>query len=698
MLRAAAAVLILCAGVVACANPAETRAGATPAAGRYAVMANDVSIGHLRVTTSGDRVAIDFAVDDNGRGPKYRESLRLGPDGLPVEWHIEGTAWFGAPVQEAYSLRDGQAAWQTLNDSGSAALAAPALYVPNDASPWSYGMWTPALLRANGARMPALPGGTLRAEKLRDVEVGGEPLAAYAVWGVSSQPELVLLRPDGSLFGYGDGYLTVLPEGREADCQALTTLEQSLQRELLAKLAQAHVQRPDRPVYLRDVRVFDAAAGTVGEPTTVVVYRGRIASVRRDARPVEDGVVVDGAGGVLIPGLMDAHAHLAGWDGVYHVASGVTTVRDPGNDNRLLLDLVARIDAGEIIGPRVLRAGFLEGRSAFSANGGFVVDDLPVALDRVRWYADRGFRWIKIYNSMPPDWVAPIAAEAHRLGLRVMGHVPAFSSSERVIRDGYDEITHINQLLLSLVIDTQAEDTRTPFRFTALGERVGRLDVSGAPVQRLVRLMQERRIAIDPTVATFGPMLLAGAGQAAPTDTPWLDHMPVAVQRARRMPVLAMKPGDAALYRASWDTLLAMLKLLHEAGIVIVPGTDDQAGLMLHSELEAYAAAGIPNASVLQLATLGAARHFGLDHEVGSIEPGKRADLVLLGANPLEDMRHVRDVRLVLVGGDLVRPDRLYEAIGVEPFAKSAEVRAGADYSIACRSASISSGSCDTPR
>ena len=121
------------------------------------------------------------------------------------------------------------------------------------------------------------------------------------------------------------------------------------------------------------------------------------------------------------------------------------------------------------------RAGFIEGRSPFSAEGGFIADSLPAALDAVRRYATHGYQLVKLYNSLPPDWVAPIATEAHRLGLTVAGHVPAFSSSPRVVRDGYDEITHINQLVLSFLIDTDKEDTRTPFRFTALGLRTATL-------------------------------------------------------------------------------------------------------------------------------------------------------------------------------------------------------------------------------
>ncbi|MGQ0836579.1 MAG: amidohydrolase family protein [Gammaproteobacteria bacterium] len=671
MLRARIAMVIGLVGV----------ASAAPAAAqeqRFEVFSNAEKVGHVVATTDGDRVSVDYAVDDNGRGSKLRERVRIGANGLPVEWSVEGRAWFGAPVREEFAVRGKSARWKSLNDAGSARFDTPKFYVANDSSPWAYALALRALLDDADQKVDALPAGSLRAEKLKELTVGtgdtAQPVIAYALWGINSEPELILLRPDRSVFAFVDAGWVVLPEGRGAEFESLSTLAQSLQREYLQRLSAQHVHRYDSPIYIRNVRVFDSKAGSLGEPTTVVVFRDRISSVRADAEPPADVVVVDGEGGTLLPGLMDVHAHMWSWAAPQHLAAGVTTVRDPGNDNQVLLELTSQIDSGEIMGPRILRQGFIEGRTPFSARGGFVVDRLPLALEKVRWYADHGFRGIKIYNSMTPDWVAPLAVEAHRLGLNVMGHVPAFMSSERAIRDGYDEITHINQLMLSLVIDTAKEDTRTPFRFTALGERIGKVDLASEPVKRLVKLMKERNTAIDPTVATFGQMLLGRAGKVAETDAPWLAHMPAAVQRSRKTPLLDMKAGDDALYRASWDKLLAMIKLLHDEGIRILPGTDDAAGVVLHSELETYSKAGISNARVLQIATIDVARYLGLDQDVGSIEPGKLADLILVAGNPLESIGEIRQIRMVMRNGDAMYPEDIYTALGIAPFGRKPRV------------------------
>jgi hypothetical protein len=297
-----------------------------------------------------------------------------------------------------------------------------------------------------------------------------------------------------------------------------------------------------------------------------------------------------------------------------------------------------------------------------------VVESLPEALDRVRWYADHGYTGIKIYNSMTPDWVSPIAAESHRLGLRVSGHVPAFMTSERALRDGYDEISHINQLALSWVIGPM-DDTRTPFRFSALGERMAGLDLASPPVRRTLEVMKARRATLDPTMAIFRGMLLSRPGRAAPGDETWLVHLPVSVQRGWRAATLDVKPEQYPTYEASWKKLLELLALLDREGIALVPGTDSLPGVGLHSELEAWVESGIPPARVLTGATLRSARHIALDPRLGMLRPGAPADLLLVPGDPTRDISLLRQARLVMTRGATYFPEEIHRALGVEPFA-----------------------------
>lgn len=662
-------------GALAAAAVLFAAAFAQPAsAARYTVLSAGEPVGHLVAEQAGDQVLIEYHVDNNGRGPKWRESLRLDASGrLPVAWSVEGAGGVGAPVRESYAWDRGEASWRTLNDEGRASAAAPPLYVASDASPWALGLYARALMTAPGGRLEALPAGELRIERLGELTLGtgrrAREVVAHALWGLGVTPEFVLLDPSGSLVARLGAFETVVLDELvgAADYGALLS---ELSGDYLQRFAERLRHRFDEPLYVTNARVFDSRTGAVSEPRTVSVFRGRIGSVRAGSPPPEAVTVIDAEGGLLLPGLFDAHVHLtSGWSGLLHIAAGVTSVRDAGNDNASLLSLRDAIDSGAVIGPRVAAAGFIEGRSPFSARNGFVEDRLEAALERVRWYADRGFQAIKIYNSVPPAWVRPLAEEAHRLGLGVMGHVPAFMSAEQAILDGYDEINHVNQLVLGFIIDSSREDTRTPFRFTALGERAGSLDLGGDEVRRVVALMQERGVALDATIAIFQQLLLSAPGEVAPNDAGWLGHMPAAVQRQRRKSQVNRPAGQEAAYRASWEKLLALLGELHEAGIRIVPGTDNTPGFMLHSELEALALAAIPRAEVLKIATLGTARHLGVDQDRGTIEPGRAADFLLVDGDPTRDMADIRRVRMVVARGEVYFPPEIHQAMGMRPFA-----------------------------
>jgi hypothetical protein len=646
---------------------------------KYVVLANGEKIGTLVASSSGNKVDIDWRIDDNGRGPKIKERVELGPKGLPVRWELEGVAGIGAPVKESFAVEGGVARWKTLDDEGESHTEKWPLYLPNNASPWSLGVSLRALLDSPDRRRSALPAGELRAERIRQVRIGegtnAQTHTVWAIWGLDIVPTFVLAGKDASFEGYLSPGFVVVDERFASRFDELSRLAQEISAESLRRLTTAASHRYPGPVHLTHARVFDAATGTVGDPTTVVVFEGQIVSVRPETPPT-GAMTIDAEGGTLLPGLHDFHSHSSDWGGALNLAAGVTRTRDPGNDNEVLLALSRRIESGEFLGPRIHRAGYLEGRSEFSSQGGFVVDRLDVALEKVRWYADHGFSGIKIYNSMNPEWVKPIAQEAHRLGLRVSGHVPAFMTSERAVRDGYDEITHINQLMLSFIIG-EKDDTRTPFRFTALGERLGKLDLQAEPFQRMLRLMKEHGIALDPTLGVFQAMLLARPGKTLPNDAPWLDHMPGPVQRSRRQSILDVKPSEYGAYEASWQKLLEVMALLHREGIRLVPGTDDMPGFALHSELEAWAQAGIPASEVLGAATFGAARYLGVDQQSGSIARGKLADLLLVAGDPTKDISALRKVRLVMKGGVVYFPEEIHRALGISPFAPAARPASG---------------------
>lgn len=641
---------------------------------RFSIITNGVEVGSLQVTRNDTRVTVSYRVDDNGRGPKLDERIEIGVDGVPVRWNIQGRASSGAPVREQFAWRGNRATWRTIGDRGDARVSQTHLYLASDTSPYAMGLYIEALSRAPSMTLPGWPTGEVRAQRMREVEVAGATATVWALWGLDLQPSLILTDERQRFMGLLDADRLVLPSSWRAHATQWQALAAQLDAELLSKFGEQVVHRWNRPVHLQNVRVLDPRDGTLSEPTSVITFNGTIAGVRNDATPADGDVVIDGEGGVVVPGLFDMHGHVTAWQGPLYLASGVTTVRDMGGDNDALARLASQYRDGELLGPRLQLAGFIEGRSEFSAQGGFVVDSLEAALAATRWYADHGYVQLKLYNSMRPEWIAPVAAEAHRLGLRVSGHVPAFMTSREAILAGYDELTHLNQLLLSLMIEPRKDDTRTPFRFTALGERTGQLDMQSPAFRELVELMRTRRIALDPTVGILAHMMLSRAGRATPVTEPWLDHLPGPVARRGKAAFLDVPPAHDAAYRASEQRLLLVMRTLHERGIQLLPGTDYHPGFMLVSELETWRRAGIEPKDILRLATIECARYLHLDPQLGTIERGKRADLLLVDGDPTLDIGALRRVRLVMKDGAVVVPEAIYTGLQVKPFIEGARV------------------------
>lgn len=662
LFRAVAATAV----VVVLAGPA------TAETQKFVVIANGETVGRLTADVQTRSASVNYAVTNNGRGPKSRERIAFDAAGIPVAWDIQGSSLFGSPVREHFSWRGGVAEWSSQADKGEAAVAKPLLYVGNDVSPWMLGRYVKALLKSPGRSLPVLPSGTLRLTEVRTAVVtAGKAkvrLTVYELTGINLEPDYVAVDAQGELFAVlGHG---LVREGFEASWPQLQKLgrEIALSRAEAAQLKLAH--RFSGPVRIRNVRIFDPRTMTVGEPSYVVVYRDRIAAIgsaTTETRPSSDETVIDGQGGVLAPGLHDMHSHTSLSSNLFNLAAGVTATRDQGNNNAELLEMAAGLESGRLAGPRIVRNGFLEGRSPYSERTGFIADTLPQALEDVRWYADHGYWQVKIYNSFNPDWVAPVAAEAHRLGLGVTGHVPAFSSPDRVIRDGYDDIAHINQLMLGWILQP-GEDTRTPLRVTGMA-RGKDLDLGSVQVRTTIDLMKERHTALDTTAMTLERVMLSRSGQVQAGDQPYLDHVPIGYQRYRRRTFVPINsPQDDADYQAGFKKMLEVLKMLDDEGIQLLPGTDDGTGFAQLRELEVYVMAGIPAGKALYLDTLGAERYFHRDSQLGTIERGKLADFILVDGDPLQDIRNIRRNRMTMIGGVAYYPAEIYEHLSVTPF------------------------------
>jgi hypothetical protein len=434
------AVAVLLASVTTSAL-AETR--------NFTVISGDKNVGHLTVDIQGPVTTIDFDVKNNGRGPTIKETIRSGAQGLPVEWSITGATTFGSKVEEHFSQSGSHAAWSDSTGKGQATINAPALYVDQAGSPWSDQIIAKALLKAPGMSLPALPGGTLSLTKGETLSVQGDggPLQVtrYDLTGVDLTPTVMLLDANGDLFADVSPHSVLVRKGYEGEQTRLRNLAADWSTQRFVTIEKDVAHHYQGPIRITNVRLFDPKTSSLTGPVSVLVNGKVIAAVEPVTSPPTPGeTTIDGQGGTLVAGLYEMHAHLGQDGALLNLMAGITTVRDMGNDNAVLATLIKRMDSGEIGGPHVIRSGFIEGKSPYSAQNGIVVDNQQAAIDAVRWYGARDYWQIKIYNSMNPAWVPAMVKEAHLLGMRVAGHVPAFATADQMIEDGYDEMTHIN--------------------------------------------------------------------------------------------------------------------------------------------------------------------------------------------------------------------------------------------------------------
>lgn len=637
---------------------------------RFSVFRQDTRIGKLVAEVSGNSVKVEFDVKDNGRGPTVSEYVRLDATGLPEEWKIVGKQTFGSRIDENFVRAKQESTWRDSTGPGTATGPAQ-LYVAQSASPWAMQIYAQALLNARRP-LNVLPAGTLTltpGEKLTlQGPNGSVEVTRFDLGGLATVPTSMLLDGQGRLVALPTASGGVVRDGFESENARLRKLATQWQREGWSKIQRETARRFEGPVRFRNVRLFDPVMRRLTERVSVVVMGRAIAGVQANDAVVTPGeTVIDGAGGTLIPGMFEMHAHLGEESALLNVLAGVTSVRDMGNSNPVLAALEASIEAGQLAGPRIFKAGFIEGKSPFNATNGLVVDSQAGALEAVRWYAARGFAQIKIYNSIKPEWVPAMVKEAHSLGLRVMGHVPAFTTADAMFAAGYDEITHINQLALGWVI-TRGEDTRTLFRLTALGRLAG-LDLDSAAVQATLQTMKIKGIALDATLGIHEHLLLNRNGRTIPGAVDYAGNMPVAVQRdLKRAWIDPQEVGGEANAQRAFAKLTELLRRANSKGIFIVPGTDTGGSFTYHRELELYTQIGMSPADVLTRATLDMARYLGVDQRLGSIAQGKLADFFLVQGDPTVDIKAIKAVRAVMKDGMLYLPDEVYPRLGIKPF------------------------------
>jgi hypothetical protein len=624
-------------------------------------------------TTAADgTVTVAFEMKENGRGPAANATIHLAPDGTITAFEAHGHHEMQAPVDEVFSVDAGHAHWKSREEAGEATITRPAFFVPIADVPDVLGLLAQALLKAGGT-MALLPDGEAHIEKTGETTVQSagrsKHLTAYAITGLDLSPMRVWMEDDGTWFGIVDPWFSLVPEGWESAIDPLIAKRDEMvrarDREVVGRLAH---RPPAAGLAFQHARVLDVERGRWLPDQTVVVVGDTIAAVgpSKTTKVPAGAETVDLAGKALLPGLWDMHAHLGTSDGLLNIASGVTTVRDVGNDPDRLDDFKKRFDEGTAVGPHVLRAGFIEGRGEKAASSRITAETEAEAKAGVEFYAKRGYEMIKIYNSVRPELVPVITKEAHARGMTVTGHIPVHMLAHEAVRDGYDGIEHVNMLFLNFFAGHDT-DTRTPLRFSVVGDKAADFDLASKPAQDFFGYLRQHKTVIDPTEATFESVFVGQQGKVPPGEEWIVQRLPVQSRRGFLTGGLPMA-GKEELYARSYDKMLAMVRALRDAKVTVVAGTDALAGMMLDRELELFVRGGLTPADALRDATLVPARAMKREKTSGTIAPGKMADLVVVDGDPLTNISDLRKTVTTVRGGVAYPTTETFAAVGVKPW------------------------------
>ena len=468
------------------------------------------------------------------------------------------------------------------------------------------------------------------------------------IWGMESlwldsQDHLVaLVSVDAEM-----DHFEAVAEGYEDGLAAFVTGAARDGMANLAKVAAGFTAQPASITAIVGGRLIDGTGKPAIENSVVILKDGKIAAAGPAAStPVPEGAqVVDAQGKSVLPGLWEMHAHFeqVEWGPIY-LATGVTTARDVGNEREFIVAARDAIAGGHGIGPRLVMAGVVDGTGPF-ALGVIRVDTPAQAREQVLKYKAAGFQQIKIYSSVKPDILKVVTAEAHRLGMTVTGHIPFGMNAIQGIEDGMDQINHV-EYLTSVMTDPKSHS----------------IDPDAPKVKKVIKLLLEHHIVVDPTLALMEVI-------THPLDHPISAFEPgilkVAPELREGLETMGMPPQKAEQSAATFRALVATVRLLHRAGVPIVAGTDQAVpGFSLDREIELYVQAGFTPMEAIQAATLVPARAMGMEKESGTIEAGKRADVILVDGNPLENIRDIRKVSTVFAGGRMYQPPALWSSVG----------------------------------
>lgn len=440
-------------------------------------------------------------------------------------------------------------------------------------------------------------------------------------------------------------------------------------------------------VAIRGATIIDGAGNAPQPGITLILRNGRIAAIgTSQTTPIPRSArLVDGTGLYIVPGFIDTHAHYAlgpltidrtktpatmamTYDHAAALASlrtllafGITTIRNPGGPTLPSVAVRDSVRLGFIRGPRIFTAGLV--LDATSAEG--LVKTVRTADDvreEVARQAAMGVDYVKLYALLKPELIRAGVDEAHKHGVRAIGHLYLTSWTEAA-NAGMDGFVHIARGTAELLPASQRAAFQKRFRGTQfMLEWFNFVDFASPEMQEMTRAMLAHHVNVDPTLVTFEAM--AWGDRARITESADLRYAPAALLDTWRNNftlTTGWTADDYAEARRAWPQVLAFTKYLYDSGILLTAGTDmgnpwTVPGASFHRELELLVASGIPALEVLKIATQNGAQSLGISSDGGTIAVGKRADLVALEADPSRDIRNTRRIAWIMQGGEMMRP------------------------------------------
>lgn len=599
------------------------------------------------------------------------EVVTLGADGNPVKLEVRGITPNG-DAAETFALDGGKASWTSISDKGSLDGKSGYYFAAGGIS-LADQLLIDRMVAAGDKGVDLLPGGhaTLSIGPSLTVQgaKGPKTVKLAFVRGIVASPYPVWLDENNRFFA-NVSYISLFPEGYEsaANQKAMRELQEKVTAEQTLAIAKSFLTDANRaPVLFDHVRLFDADKGQFREHQAVLAEGGKIVKVGAagSIKAPAGARVIDGSGKTLVPGIWDSHMHIGDdWDVLANMANGMTSFRSPGTTLERAVDATKRRASGELLMGEPFIQAIVDQKHPLAAQGSMTVSSEADTIAAIHKIKDAGLWGVKFYTSMNPAWIKPGAAEAHKLGLHVSGHVPATMRPLDAVRAGYDEITHLNFVMMQAMPQDVVDKANTAARFEGPAKFAKDVDLNSSAMNAFVAELKQRGTTVDPTLVIFEGNFLAEGGTTQPAYVPYEGIISPVLDRLFKGGGYPLVEGyTRADYAKSYDKMVGLVTKLHRAGIPIVAGTDGS-GIEIVRELELYEKAGFTKAEALQSATIVPARLVGADKRTGSIAVGKEADMVLVDGDVSKELGALRRVVTVVSDGYVMDGDALRKAAG----------------------------------